>query len=50
MKFSDDKYKTSKVYLLIQDDKMNDNVFHGDMTELLRPSIRIRNIELIDKI
>lgn len=58
MNFSDNKHKTSKEYLLNLDDKMNDNVFLGDMTSLLRPSIQydinaayaLVKTELIDKI
>lgn len=58
MNFSDNKHKTSKEYLLNLDDKMNDNVFLGDMTALLRPSIQydinaayaLVKTELINKI
>ncbi len=58
MSFSDNKHKTSKEYLLNLDDKMNDNVFLGDLTALLRPRIQydintayaLVKSELIDKI
>jgi len=41
MKFSDNKHKTLKEYMLNLDDKIKDNVFLGDMSALLRQSIRI---------
>lgn len=48
MKFSDGKTKTAKEFIINMDEKMEDDVFLGDMKGLLRPEVKFSMLEAYD--
>jgi predicted nucleotidyltransferase component of viral defense system len=48
MKFSDGKTKTAKEFIINMDEKMQDDVFLGDMKGLLRPEVKFSMLEAYD--
>ena len=48
MEFSDGKPKTAKEFIINMDEKMQDDVFLGDMTALIRPEVEFNMDEAYD--
>jgi len=48
MEFSDGKTKTAKEFIMNMDEKIQDDVFLGDMKALLRPEVEFNINEAYD--